>query len=95
MASTGSAVSHRGTMEGSVIGAVGAEGSQFVASGNLAQNLSEDIQITNVANDNSNTELQQSADTAAECPDPTGHPIPLTPPGSASPGRHGSGAYFV
>ena len=87
MASTGSAVSHRGTKEGSVSG-VGAEGSQFVASGNLAQNLSEDTQITTVANDNnSSTELQQSADTAAECPDPTGQPIPLTPPGSASPGR--------
>ena len=88
MASTGSAVSHRGTMEGSVSG-VGAEGSQFVASGNLAQNFSEDIQIATAANyNNSSTELQQSADTATECPDPTGHPIPLTPPpGSASPGR--------
>ena len=91
MASTGSGVSHRGTME-RMASAVGAD-THFVASGNLAENLTEDIQIVNDDN-SSNQQTQQSADTAAdtaaECPDPTGHPIPNSPSSSASPGRHGS-----
>ena len=76
----------------SEVGAVGAD-TYVVASSNLAENLTEDIRIVN-DDTLSNQPTQQSAgtaaDTAAECPDPTGHPIPLTPSDSASPGRHGS-----
>ena len=63
MASTGSGVSHRGTMEG-MASAIGAD-THFVASGNLAENLTEDTQIVNDDN-SSNQQTQQSADTAAD-----------------------------
>ena len=98
MASVGSAVSHRGTVELGSGGAVGAADTQFIGSGSLAHDLTQQTQTTNndkpteAPNDATN---QQPIDTAASSvasglPDPIGTPIPLSPIDSASPGRHGS-----